>query len=245
MSIFTLINLKGGVGKTTSAINIAAALSLQGSRILLIDLDPQGHSSESLGLPPLAEELTSAEVLAGSASIPEAAIEARPGIFLLPADERLAELEASHSDPNSLRKALKAVRRRFDYIVIDCPPNFGFASIAALRAADFAIIPIIPDYLSSISTIRKTKALIHVQRCKLGMILAGNANRRRILTREILAHIEEEFPGMLAGTFIRTSAALAEAPSFGKSIFEYAPKSSGAQDFKALAEELIAREEAR
>lgn len=252
MRVISFVNQKGGVAKTTSCVNIGASLADQGRRVLLVDLDAQGSLSTSTGLKEIgADELTVYEVLKG-ADIREAVRTLSDDLAVVPTDIRLsgAEIELSSVPGREflLREALTAFEDVFDYVLIDCPPSLGVLTLIALTASDGVIVPVKADYLA-LKGMSQLVDVINVvkRRMNPGLeivgVIATFFNSRRNLDQQIVDQIETFFPGKLFETKISQNTALAEAPSQGKNIFEYDSRSKGAQQYKALAEELIERED--
>lgn len=252
MKVISFVNQKGGVAKTTSCVNIGASLADQGKAVLLIDLDAQGSLSTSTGLREIgADELTTYEVLKG-ADIKEATRTLSEGLSVLPTDIRLsgAEIELSSVPGREflLREALSEFESVFDYVLIDCPPSLGVLTLIALTASDGVIVPVKADYLA-LKGMSQLVDVINVvkRRMNPGLeivgVIATFYNARRNLDQQIVAQIEQFFPGKLFETKISQNTALAEAPANGTNIFDYDAKSKGAQQYKALAEELIERED--
>lgn len=252
MKVISFVNQKGGVAKTTSCVNIGASLADQGRRVLLVDLDAQGSLSTSTGLKEIgADELTVYEVLKG-ADIKEATRTLSESLSVLPTDIRLsgAEIELSSVPGREflLREALTAFDGAFDYVLIDCPPSLGVLTLIALTASDGVIVPVKADYLA-LKGMSQLVDVINVvkRRMNPGLeivgVIATFFNSRRNLDQQIVDQIETFFPGKLFETKISQNTALAEAPSQGKNIFEYDSRSKGAQQYKALAEEIIERED--
>ena len=252
MKVISFVNQKGGVAKTTSCVNIGASLADQGKHVLLIDLDAQGSLSTSTGLREIgADELTTYEVLKG-ADIKEATRTLSEGLSVLPTDIRLsgAEIEMSSVPGREflLREALSEFESVFDYVLIDCPPSLGVLTLIALTASDGVIVPVKADYLA-LKGMSQLVDVINVVKRRMNPaleivgVIATFYNARRNLDQQIVAQIEQFFPGKLFETKISQNTALAEAPANGTNIFDYDAKSKGAQQYKALAEELIERED--
>ena len=252
MKVISFVNQKGGVAKTTSCVNIGASLADQGKTVLLIDLDAQGSLSTSTGLREIgADELTTYEVLKG-ADIKEATRTLSEGLSVLPTDIRLsgAEIELSSVPGREflLREALSEFESVFDYVLIDCPPSLGVLTLIALTASDGVIVPVKADYLA-LKGMSQLVDVINVVKRRMNPaleivgVIATFYNARRNLDQQIVAQIEQFFPGKLFETKISQNTALAEAPSQGKNIFEYDSRSKGAQQYRTLAEELIERED--
>ena len=251
MKIIALVNNKGGVGKTTSAVNLAAGLVAAGRRILLADLDAQGSASLSLGL-------TRADLTPGSA---EVMLEGHPirevirptsvkGLDILPGSMALASADLVLSVVKGrevvLKDALTPIRGDYDFTVLDCPPSLGLLTVNALTAADFFIIPVTPDYLSLEGLVNLMDA---VERIKKGIgkaagllgILLTLADYRLNVTEEIGRMIRGYYGRLVFKTEIRGNVRLKEAPSFGKTIFDYDKGSAGAEAYQELTKEVLQR----
>jgi chromosome partitioning protein len=253
MRTIAVINQKGGVGKTTSTLNLAHALALAGRRVLALDMDPQGQLSDALGrgLDP-AHGRGLDRVLLEGARLAEQAIEVRPRLALVPAGERLAELEYLTEGGAErgwrLAQAIAALgngEAPFDYLLIDAPPSTGLIAMNVLMAVDEVLVPVASDYLGLHGVSRFAPVLAYIDET-LGRrtalwIAVTRFNERRRLAREVRAKLVEHFPGAVLATAVRESAALAECPGFGQSIFEYEPRGRGAEDYRALAEDLELR----
>ena len=251
MKIIALVNNKGGVGKTTSAVNLAAGLVAAGRRVLLADLDAQGSASLSLGLTRADLSPGSAEVILDGHPIREAI---RPtsvkGLDILPGSMALASADLVLSVVKGrevvLKDALTPIRGDYDFTVLDCPPSLGLLTVNALTAADFFIIPVTPDYLSLEGLVNLMDA---VERIKKGIgkaagllgILLTLADYRLNVTEEIGRMIRGYYGRLVFKTEIRGNVRLKEAPSFGKTIFEYDKGSAGAEAYQELTKEVLQR----
>jgi len=265
MRSIAVINQKGGVGKTTSAVNLAAALSQSGRRVCLMDLDPQAHASLHLGISGVDGEPSMYEVLCGEASIEQARRTVSEFLSVVPANLDLAaaelELAGEVGREMILRDRMEEDDEEFDYIVLDCPPSLGVLTVNALVAVNEVFLPLQPHFLAlhGLSKLLRTIEVVS-RRLNAGLRLSGvvlcmyDSNTR--LAAEVSTDIDEFFQASKGGreffcnaqffkTRVRRNIRLAEAPSFGKSIFQYAPDSNGALDYQSLADEVIAQEAKR
>jgi len=248
MKIIALINQKGGVGKTTCAINIGAGLNKLSKRVLLIDLDPQAHLTYSLGIPAHELNNTVYELLKGTVTLKETIIE-RNGLSLVPSSLDLsgAEIEFSGvAGREFLLKELLEGLKKYDYIFIDCPPSLGILTLNALTTAQKVYIPLQTEFLALqgmtklLETINIVKKRLN-KNIEIAGIIAMRFDNRKNLNREVVEKIKEYFGDKLFNTFIRDNISLAEAPSFGKTIFEYKSNSYGSKDYLDLCKEIIKR----
>lgn len=265
MRRIALINQKGGVGKTTTVANLGAALALAGKRVVVVDLDPQANLTVYLGAELAAGEPSSYRVLTGEVSFAAALRDtSTPNLRLLPTDIHLsgAELELSGAVEREklLRTALSEwvadhARRHAgaepaDYVLFDCPPSLGLLSLNALAASDDVFLVVQTHFLALqgmsklVDVIELVKQRLHPG-LELGGIVACMYDSRMRLAREVLSELRRYFPAQVFRTPISANVKLAESPSFGKTIFEYAPESIGARDFASLSHEVLAREAAR
>ena len=263
MRKIVVMNQKGGVGKTTTSVNLAAGLAAAGKRVLVLDLDPQGHASLHLGLEQAANTPTLYDVFAGVRSLVHVRRLVAPNLWVVPSNLDLAAAEVELADtPNReliLRAALEqfAATERFDYVIMDCPPSLGVLTINALSAAEEVFIPLQPHFLAlhGLSKLLETTALVTRRLNRklrvTGIVLCLYETGTRLANdiagdlREFLSQSDAESPWSQARIFdshVRRNIKLAEAPSFGKSIFEYAPKSPGAQDYAGIVQEVLAME---
>lgn len=247
--IIAVLNQKGGVGKTTTTINLAAYLAKNGRRVLIVDLDPQGNSTSGLGLDKHSLNATLYDVLFSRTDATKATQKAgRDNLFLLPANAQLAnaevELVAEQARESRLKQVL--VNLDYDYILIDCPPALGLLTINALVAAQQVLIPVQAEYyaLEGLSqllyVIQQVQAGLNPSLDILGVVLTLFDNRNA-LSGQVRAELEKHFGGKVFATVIPRNVRLAEAPSFGKTIIEHDKWSKGARAYKALAKELDKR----
>jgi len=251
MKTIAFTNQKGGVGKTTTTINLGAALADRGQKVLLIDIDPQGNLTVSCGVKAHELEATIYEVLKEQVTIGEVVVDlerASGSLKLLPATLALSasetELSAKPGREFLLKGALQSFDEDFDYILIDCPPSLGLLTINALVAADGYIIPLASEFLALYGTSQLLEVVDIVRkRINADLLLAGvvitQYDGRKVHSREIVDQIKAFFKDQVFKTLIRANVSLTEAPSFGQDIFTYKPTSPGAEDYRALAEELL------
>lgn len=249
--VVALANQKGGVGKTTTAVNVSADAAGRGQHVLLIDLDPQGNATSSLGVDKLAVELSSYDVLIeGHPAADCLQREVRPGLDLLAANAVLAgaevELVGLRQREYRLRQALDPLRGGYALIVIDCPPSLGLLTVNALTAADEVIIPIQCEYLALeglmqlINTIDLVKRRLNPALDVLGVLMTMFDARTR-LSSQVVQDVRRFFPSRMFRAVIPRTVRLAEAPSFGQTIFEYDASSRAAEAYGVLTQEVLQR----
>jgi len=246
--IISVCNLKGGVGKSTTVLNLGAALANSGKKTLLIDLDAQGNLTESLGQEDKAVEHDIYRALRGEIGL--SAIEVYPDLSLVPATLDLAaaelELSAEAGGEFILKELLQGVSSDYDYILIDCSPSIGSMVVNALVASDSLIIPLQAEYLALRGLKKLTEVISKVQRrlnkdLTVSGILVTQYDNRKVLSRHVVEEIQEHFRAEMFGTKIRSNVSLAESPSRGLDIFRYEPKSNGAEDYASLCREVLER----
>lgn len=251
--MIALANQKGGVGKTTTAVNLAGELARRGRRVLLVDCDPQGNATTSLGVSKSALAVTTYDLLMETATPEQSVVPTgREHFELIPADQDLAgaavELSAAQRRERRLEGALSQLRERYSHILIDCPPSLGLLTLNALCAADRVIIPLQCEYLA-LEGLAQLKATLDRVRDSLnpplrilGVVMTMYDGRTN-LAQQVVDEVQRHFPRVIFRTLIPRSVRLSEAPSYGKLIAEYDPQSRSAQAYAALADEVIQREE--
>lgn len=263
MRTIVVMNQKGGVGKTTTSVNVAAGLALVGRRVLLLDLDPQSHASLHLGVESIGSMPSMYDIFAGNKTLLQARRLVAPNLWLIPASLDLAAAEVELVDAVGremiLREAVNVLlaNEPYDYLIIDCPPSLGVLTVNALTAVEEVFIPLQPHFLAlhGLSKLLETTALVTRRLNRklrvTGIILCMYETGTRLAAdvtadlREFLKSSDPEAPWSKAQVFntrVRRNIKLAEAPSFGKSIFDYAPKCPGSLDYQALVEEILAAE---
>ena len=249
--IIAVINQKGGVGKSTTAINLAAALGENGKQVLLVDLDPQGNSSSGLGIEKTLVKNCIYDVLLNDVSIEEAIIpDIYPDLDIVPATINLAgaevELVSEMARENRLKEAAGAVRGKYDYILIDCPPSLGLLTINALVAADKLLITIKCEFYALegvtklLESMKRVKTRLNPTLDIFGVLLTMYDNRTT-LSKQVVEEVQGYFGKLVFNTLIPRTVKLSEAPSFGMPITEYDPHGKGAICYQELAKEVIER----
>lgn len=247
--IIAIVNQKGGVGKTTTAVNLSAALGEAGKKVLLVDMDPQGNSTSGYGVSKREITSSSYHLIISNARTEDCTIKTGfKNVWLIPCDMNLAgaEVELIQLDKREgqLKRALALVRETYDYILIDCPPSLGLITINALTACDTILVPIQCEYYALeglsqlIATVRQIKRLYNPT-IELEGVLLTMYDGRLNLTQQVVREIKRFFPQKLFKTVIPRSVRLSEAPSYGKPIGYYDKRSKGAAAYRDLAKELI------
>jgi chromosome partitioning protein len=250
-AIIAVVNQKGGVGKTTTAINLGAALAEMGHTVLLVDLDPQANSTSGLGLDPARARLTVYHLLCGEATVDQAAVPSSvPGMRLIPSHIDLAgaeiELATMSARETRLRDALSSIPEGVGCVIIDCPPSLGLLTLNALTAATSMLIPTQCEYfaLEGLRHLLYTHQLVRSRlNPKLGIagIVMTQFDARTTLSWDVLREVRRSHPAHVLETLIPRNVRISEAPSFGKSVIQYDPTCRGAAAYRALAKELLER----
>jgi len=251
--IIAVANQKGGVGKTTTSVNLGASLASLGRKVLLVDIDPQGNTTSGIGINKADVENCIYDVLINEVHPRDAMVETSiPGLTLIPATIQLAgaeiELVPTISRELRLKKALSQVRDMFDYILIDCPPSLGILTINSLTAADSVLIPIQCEYyaLEGLSQLLNTVRLVqkHLNKSlQIEGVLLTMFDARTNLGIQVIEEVKKYFQEKVYQTIIPRNVRLSEAPSHGQSIITYDPKSKGAEVYLELAKEVITHEQ--
>lgn len=247
--IIAIANQKGGVGKTTTSVNLAASLGVLEKKVLLIDADPQANASSGLGIDVESVEIGSYQVLEHGATPEEATVSCTaPNVSVIPAHIDLVAIEIELVDKENreymLKTALESVKDKYDYILIDCAPSLGLLTLNALTAADSVVIPIQCEYfaleglgklLNTIKSVQK----IHNSNLDIEGLLLTMYDSRLRLSNQVVEEVQKHFNDMVFETVIQRNIKLSEAPSFGESIINYDATSKGASNYLNLAEEII------
>ncbi len=252
--VISFANQKGGVGKTTSAVNIAASLGVLGHKVLIIDLDPQGNTTSGLGVAKKQLKITTKDVLTGEASAKDALIETEfNNLWLIPTNISLASAEYELYDlcendelPYRMKKVLEPIRDDFDYIIVDCPPSLGMLTINSFTASDGIIVPMQCEFyaLEGLSqlmvTIKGIKQRYNPNLTVTG-ILITMYNARLLLSMQVISELRKHYEDKLFSTNISRNVKLTEAPGFGKPVYYYDKNAKGAKEYLDVAKQLSER----
>ena len=249
--IIAIANQKGGVGKTTTSVNLAASLGVLEKKVLLIDADPQANATSGLGIDVESVQLGSYQLLEHTVAAKDAIVTTNsPNVDLIPAHIDLVAIEIELVDKEQreymLKKAVGSLKSEYDYILIDCAPSLGLLTLNALTAADSVMIPIQCEYfaleglgklLNTIKSVQK----IHNQTLDIEGLLLTMYDSRLRLSNQVVEEVKKHFDEMVFQTIIQRNVRLSEAPSYGESIISYDAGSKGANNYLSLANELIAK----
>lgn len=248
MQVIAVLNQKGGVGKTTTAINVGAYLAKQGSSVLLVDLDPQGNTTSGLGVRKTADEPGTYEVLLGVTPFDTAIVGVTNNLYVLPTDGRLAALELELANQAEREHILKNILKiaDYDYVLIDCPPALSLLTVNALTAGDSVLIPVQAEYYALeglsqlLQVVQMVRQGLNPSLELLGVVLTMY-DSRTTLSAQVKQEVERHFGEKVFDVTIPRNVRLAEAPSHGKSIADYDKWSKGAKAYKKLAKEVHRR----
>ena len=250
--IISFANQKGGVGKTTSAVNVAASLGILGYRTLLVDLDPQGNATSGVGIAKKGLKYTIKDILAGDVSAEETVLDTNfANLWLIPSNITLAGAEfdlfqEEEAPQDVMKNALAGVKEQYDYIIIDCPPSLGMLTVNSLTASDGVVVPMQCEFYALeglaqlMITISKIKAHYNNSLNVTGILITMYTNRL-LLTQQVKAELKKHYAGKLFETPITRGVKLSEAPGFGMPVYYHDKRSKGATEYLAVAHELATR----
>ena len=257
--VLAVSNQKGGVGKTTTAINLGTALAAIGEKVLIVDMDPQGNASTGLGVPRETRRVTIYDVIVDGRSVDDSAVPTTvPGLDIVPADADMSgvEIELSQADRRSfrLRDALRGQgaegQTRYDYVLIDCPPSLNLLTLNAMAAADAVLVPLQCEFfaLEGLTQLMKTIEMVRQSlnpTLEIQGLVLTMYDRRSTLSGQVAADVRNHFGDKVYDAVIPRNVRVAEAPSFGKPALIYDLKCAGSQAYLRLAREVVAREKSR
>ena len=249
--IIAFANQKGGVGKTTSAVNVAASLGLLGKKTLLVDLDPQGNATSGVGIAKKSLKGTIKDVLTGETDIKNVVLPTNyTNLWIIPTNVSLSGAEFDlYNDEGSeynLKDAFKSISDNYDYIIIDCPPSLGMLTVNAFVASDGILVPMQAEFYAVeglsqlIATTKRVKKLYNEELNIVG-ILITMYNKRLLLSMQVMDELQKYYPDKLFNTTISRNVKLSEAPGFGKPVYYHDKHSKGANEYLDVAKELISR----
>ena len=250
--IMAVVTQKGGVGKTTTAVNIASVMGEMGKKVLLVDVDPQGNATSGVGIDKRKVKTSAYDLLCGSENAAQAAVQtAFAGLSAVPSSMALAGVEIEMVEiphrESRLKAALAPYREQYDFIIIDCPPALGLVTLNALVAADTVLLPVQPEFYALeglsqlIATVRQVKRMYNPT-LELEGVLFTMYDGRTNLTQQVVAEVKKFFPRKVYANVIPRSVRLAEAPGYGRPINYYDKSSKGAKAYRALVEEILERQ---
>lgn len=252
--MISFANQKGGVGKTTSAVNVAASLGILGHKVLVVDLDPQGNATSGLGVAKKDLKATTKSVLVGGVPAKDAILETEfNNLWLLPTDMSLASAELDLLDtceddelPYQMKKVLAPIRDDFDYIIVDCPPSLGMLTINSFTASDGIVVPMQCEYYSLEGLTQLVRAVKGIKQrynpdLTMSGILITMYNARLLLSMQVMAELRKHYEDKLFSTNISRSVKLAEAPGFGRPVYYFDKNSKGAKEYLDVAKQLSER----